>query len=124
MRVAGSGVERPAAGPILLYWGLPPGVAPEGAAKAAGPSVTAGCSRYWGSRPRKRASGPSSSEAATRRIVGPTGVARRFSRRRACHRPFSRNRRRRQIWRRIRDRAIPEKYGGPLNHRARTAGGA
>ena len=23
MRVAGSGVERPAAGPILLYWGLP-----------------------------------------------------------------------------------------------------
>jgi len=41
MRVAGSGVERPAAGQSL-----PAGVAPEGAAKAAGPSVTAGRSPY------------------------------------------------------------------------------
>ena len=37
MRVAGSGVERPAAPQRRA-----PGVAPEGAAKAAGPSVTAG----------------------------------------------------------------------------------
>jgi len=40
MRVAGSGAERPAA-PRRR----PPGVAPEGAAKAAGPSVTAGRSQ-------------------------------------------------------------------------------
>jgi len=43
MRVAGSGVERPAAG-----HSLPAGVAPEGAAKAAGPSVTAGRSPNTG----------------------------------------------------------------------------
>jgi hypothetical protein len=45
MRVAGSGAERPAAPPNSCLGRRPPGVAPEGAAKAAGPSVTAGRSR-------------------------------------------------------------------------------
>ncbi len=46
---ARGGRRRRAAGgdPHSLSWGRPPGVAPVGAAKAAGPSVTAGRSRYW-----------------------------------------------------------------------------
>ena len=52
MRVAGGGVERPAGGQSL-----PVRVAPEGAAKAAGPSVTAGGSpNAEGAKARRKAS--------------------------------------------------------------------